>query len=94
MHYFTKTNIDAYAPDASGVYTLFNESKETYIGMSTNSVKQRLLSHNNGSDGSCTKAAWFFDFERTATPITRERELLNLFKRKNGRLPKCNEVMP
>lgn len=92
----TDENIKKYAPKSKGVYALYSkESVLIYYGMSDNDIQGRLLRHNNGDEGSCTKSAWYFNFEETSYPITRERELLEGYKKANSnKLPRCNEVMP
>lgn len=92
-HAFTADNIKT-APDESGVYALFKTGKLVYVGSATDSIRSRLLRHNNGNEGECTKSATDFACETTGSPQVRERELLNEFKDENGTLPDCNDVMP
>jgi len=92
---FTKHAINTYAPDASGIYFLFDFNGElTYIGQSGQSVKLRLLQHESGSMGTCTQSAYWFACVETSQPKVEEKRQLELFKEEVGRLPRCNEIMP
>lgn len=95
-YYTTDDTIKKEAPDSAGVYALYSQGGDLiYYGMSESSIRTRILRHNNGDEGACTKAAWFFNFERTTSPISRERELIAEYKKANSnKLPKCNEVIP
>lgn len=81
-----------YAPDRSGVYALWDRSQLIYYGASDVSIRSRLRDHHSGSEGRCTQGAAHFACEETGYPFARERELLEEFRRGNGRLPRCNEV--
>ena len=88
---FTETNVNN-APNSKGVYALYRAgSKETYIGMSESSVRSRLQDHHSGREGNCTQKSDKFKVELTSYPRTRERELLEEFKRKYGTSPLCND---
>lgn len=92
---FSKTIIETYAPDSSGVYGLYDQFHNViYYGKSDVSVKDRLLSHFSGNEGRCTQSATYFNFESPAypNPIKREEELLQEHRKIYGELPKCNDV--
>ena len=60
-HMFTKGNIDLYAPNSAGVYGLYDPiTTVIYYGMSDISIKSRLHSHFDGTEGSCTRGATYF----------------------------------
>ena len=91
---FTGVNIDAYAPEKSGVYGLYDPIETViYFGKSETSIKARLYSHHDGSEGGCTKKASFFNTEVCANTSAREKDLLEEYKRLHDKLPKCNEVI-
>ena len=92
---FTQDNIDK-SPTASGVYALYDEYITIYIGKGDgeNGIRARLQAHKSGAEGSCTKNASHYRREVCLNPTTRERELLQEYKYANGKLPRCNDVMP
>ena len=76
-------------PSVEGVYELANSSQQIiYIGRSDN-LQRRLNEHLNTTDP-CIKSAAYFRFEKTYRSEQRERELIDHFRRLNGRLPRCN----
>jgi excinuclease UvrABC nuclease subunit len=90
---FTKPYIDA-APDRQGVYLLYDQAELIYIGRaagSTVTIRSRLQSHYNGFEGRCTQAASHFDCDVTSTPTLDEAQLLEEYRLRFGRLPRCNE---
>src|SRR6266702_8831392 len=93
-HRFDDATIDAEAPDAPGVYQLEMQVEIIYYGSSTTSIRDRLRSHKSGAEGSCTQQAGWFRFEKTSTPVTRERQLLQEYERLHGTLPKCTSQLP
>jgi hypothetical protein len=89
---FSKENV-VKAPAAHGVYALYVGNELTYIGRASGigvTIRSRLLCHQRGDEGPCTASATSYSREVTTTPILRERELLEEFKRIYGRLPRCN----
>lgn len=92
---FTQENVDR-SPTGSGVYALYDGSTTIYIGKGDgeNGIRARLQSHKRGDEGSCTHNASDYRRETCTNPITRERELLLEYQQANGRLPRCNNVMP
>lgn len=97
-YYFTKYNIEQMAPDSHGVYGLYNAQGATiYYGRAMGNgvtIKSRLLSHQRGDEGLCTKSADSFNREICPNPAMRERELIEEHRRIYGRNPRCNEVTP
>jgi hypothetical protein len=97
-YYFTRQNILVYAPDTHGVYGLYDGTGvPIYYGRAMGNgvtVKSRLLSHERGDEGPCTKSAYSFNTEVCFNPAQREQQLLAEHQRVYGRLPRCNEVMP
>lgn len=93
---FTKANVDA-APESHGVYQLEDGSTIIYVGRAAGNgvtIRSRLQSHQSGNEGSCTKGASHFRREVTESPISREKELLEEYKKAHGKYPRCNEQAP
>ncbi len=93
---FNQQNVDV-APTFDGVYSLVFNQDVIYYGKGESKqggVRARLQSHFRGSEGSCTKSATHFQVEQSANPTTRERDLLQEYRIRMGRLPRCNDVMP
>jgi len=92
---FTDDNISK-SPQANGVYALYDDGTTIYIGRASgdNTIRSRLQAHKRGDEGKCTQGASDYKREVTSTPITRERELLEEYKKAHEKLPRCNEVTP
>ena len=84
------------APISDGVYALYQGSEIIYYGKGEgfNGIRGRLEAHKAGYEGSCTMNADYFNYEICSNPAKRERELLQEYKNKNGKLPRCNDLMP
>jgi excinuclease UvrABC nuclease subunit len=92
FYLFIESNIKLYAPNKTGVYGLYDSSKNViYYGKSDDDIRDRLLSHYRGTEGTCTQNATYFNCESNPYPRTRETELLEEYKRTTGSLPKCND---
>jgi len=92
----TDDNLDK-APDEAGVYALYDGDELIYIGRAqggTTTIRSRLKDHKSGRAGACTQNATTYRREPTSDSVSRERALLDEYKRPNGRLPRCNDVMP
>jgi len=78
-----------------GVYEFANTAGVVlYIG-STNDIKRRLKEHLGESTTSCIKKnAAKYRIEYTTSYATRERELIEEYRRTYGRLPQCNSIQP
>lgn len=92
---FTDDNISK-SPQSNGVYALYDDNITIYIGRASgdNTIRLRLQAHKRGDEGKCTQGASHYRREVTSTPVTRESELLEEYKKTNGKLPRCNEVLP
>jgi len=85
------------APERAGVYQLYQGSECIYIGRAgggNSTIRTRLRAHKNGNEGPCTKGFTRYRYDTTVADVTVERRLLQNYKQKNGRLPKCNERLP
>jgi len=90
---FIEKNVNK-APDEHGVYALYDDETLIYYGRAAGedvTIRSRLQSHFNGDEGSCTQGATHYRREVTDWPKRREKELLDEFETKFGRLPRCNE---
>jgi len=90
---FTAKNVNK-APEGHGVYALYDGDILIYYGRAAGdgvTIRSRLQSHYAGNEGSCTKGATHYRRETTNSPKHREKELLDEFEAKVGRLPRCNE---
>jgi len=92
---FTQENVDR-SPTDKGVYALYDGNITIYIGKGAgeNGIRERLQSHKRGSEGTCTEKASHYRREVCSNPATRERQELEAYKEANGKLPRCNDVMP
>lgn len=94
---FSDKNVSA-APASAGVYALYEDDTLIYIGRAmgdTTTIRSRLQNHKAGREGACTLRATSYSREECSNPATRERELLEEYRRQTGgALPRCNEVMP
>jgi hypothetical protein len=94
---FTEAAIQRFAPIEAGVYCLYSYGTVIYYGRAQGgsvTIESRLYDHKAGRSGPCTQSATHFSFEKTTSPVTRERELLEQYRVFYGQLPRCNEVMP
>jgi excinuclease UvrABC nuclease subunit len=93
-HRFTRKNVEL-APDAPGVYALFDNREVTYYGWArggSDTIRARLCEHLTGRQAPGRAAAKLFSYEVTRYPRSRERALLEEHRRKNWRLPEYNVV--
>ena len=90
---FTQQNVDA-SPDSQGVYELLQNGVTTYYGSATATIRSRLQSHKAGYEGPCTQYSTHYKREVCSNPRERERQLLQEYVQRYGRLPRCNDVMP
>ncbi|HEY7404334.1 MAG TPA: GIY-YIG nuclease family protein [Candidatus Angelobacter sp.] len=85
---FNRASIAANAPEASGVYALFNEGVWLYIGEAQN-IKERLLQHlTNSHNPDVTKAnpQWFaYELVAPVFRVGRQNLLIASF------CPTCNK---
>ena len=94
-HEFTQENVDK-SPTDDCVYTLYDENITIYIGKGdgVNGIRARLQAHKRGDEGKCTQGASHYRREVCTNPKARESELVQEYKDANGKLPRCNDVMP
>ncbi len=91
-HRFTRKNVEL-APDAPGVYALFDNSEVAYYGRAgggSDTIRARLCEHLAGRQAPGRVKAKLFSYEVTRYPMSRERALLEEHKRNNWRLPEYN----
>jgi hypothetical protein len=89
---FTQKNVNN-APEVHGVYALYDGDELIYIGRADGkgvTVRSRLQCHFRGDEGRCTQGATHYWRVGHNNPAAREVELLNDYKRRHGRLPRCN----
>ena len=77
------------APENPGVYALWQDGEMIFLGRAA-SIRQGLLEHFERS-GQCTSDATHYTWELALRPEAREAELLAQFRKRHGRLPRCNE---
>ena len=87
---FTRAMIER-APEAPGVYGLFDAGDIIYIGKAINgmTIKNCLLLHHDGSLGQCGMKATAYTCEITNWPHARETELLAAFFKAYRQDPRC-----
>lgn len=88
-HYRFSSIIVHGAPEQAGVYALWQDDEMIYLGRAV-SIRQRLVDHLQRSDSPCTNEATHYTWELALRPETREAELLEQFRQRHGRLPRCN----
>lgn len=90
---FIKQYVDA-APDREGVYFLYDGPELIYHGRALGkgvTIRSRLQDHLAGRAGKCTQSATDYGFEYPAQPDLYEVTFLAAYKKRFGRLPRCNE---
>jgi len=88
---FTPENVGA-APEADGVYRLFDEQKEViYIGSGPN-IREGLQELLDSAEEWVEKAR-YLHYEETLMYTMRESELMQQFLQEHGRLPQGNEEL-
>ena len=90
---FSQENVSK-APERPGVYGLLVGKVLIYYGSATKSMRDRLKSHYSGDEGPCTQGATDYKREECSNGLARERELLQAYQDQNGRLPRCNDLIP
>jgi hypothetical protein len=89
-HYRFSSIIAHGAPEQAGVYALWHEDELIYLGR-TASIRKSLLDHLQRSSP-CTSDATHYTWELALRPEAREAELLEQFRSRYGRLPRCNST--
>jgi hypothetical protein len=89
---FTKKNVDE-SPAAGGVYVLYDGQAIVFYGSAPGggvTIRSRLQAHFRGDEGSCTKSVTHYKREACGNPADREKEELQGFQQRHGRLPRCH----
>ena len=79
-------------PEGPGVYALYNEVKiPIYIGESTN-LREKFTHYleTNFSNDARKRETTYYKREFTSMQEDRMKELLNEYRQKHGKIPKCN----
>jgi hypothetical protein len=76
------------APANAGVYALWQDGEMIYLGHSA-SIKVSLLGHFERRSA-CASGATHYSWELSLRPSERESGLLEEFRLRHGRLPRCN----
>ena len=88
-------------PQEAGVYCLYETTDDMklsliYIGSSSN-LREKFAEYWNTkfSEDQCKRSTKYFRRELTGSYEPREKELLEQYRHKhNGKLPRCNEIVP
>lgn len=80
------------APEARGVYALWDGEEMIYLACATGTatIKALLLEHL-ANPNRCVAAATHYSWELSLRPAARETEILKAFVAKFGRPPRCNQ---
>jgi len=81
-----------HVPERTGVYALYNENKVLiYIGEST-SLRKKFIHYldTNFSDDPRKRETRYYTRESTSKQEDRMKELLDEYRQKHGKFPKCN----
>ncbi len=95
-HRFTRKNVEL-VPEAPGVYALFDEVEVAYYGRAqggADTIRAQLGEHLAGRQAPGRVKAKLFSFEVTHYPLSRERALLEEYRRNTWRLPEFNTAAP
>ena len=79
------------APENPGVLALWNRSEMIYLGRAA-SIRQRLRELLQASAQPCLQEASHYSWELSLRPGPREADLLEQYRERHGRLPRCNEA--
>jgi hypothetical protein len=86
--HFTGAAIDA-TPDEPGVFAFFSETGGLILlGSAAKSLRGIFRSHWKGFEGGETCGAAYIGWEPSKNPMAREAELVALYAKKFGRLPR------
>jgi len=81
------------APSATGVYCLWDDEELIYVGQTSGgaSIQAALTDHHFGKFSACTEKATHFSFEVCpGLQLRREADLLEVYQRTFGQLPRCH----
>ncbi len=82
------------APNAAGVYALWERAELIYIGWAAGgpvTIRSRLIEHYTGQGDPWTQYATHYAWELNDRPHARELELLKEYEAAFLRLPRCNQ---
>jgi hypothetical protein len=91
-HRLTRKNVEL-APDAPGVYALFESGEVAYYGRAqggSDTIRFRLLEHLAGRQSPGRVKAKLFSYEVTRYSASRERALLEEHRRRTWSWPEYN----
>ena len=81
------------APNEAGVYALWGNEELLYIGRANgarSTIRALLIDHLAGLHGPCSQRATHYQWELSLAPEAREVELLEEYRARFQRLPRCN----
>ncbi|HEX6267812.1 MAG TPA: hypothetical protein VFZ81_13070 [Burkholderiales bacterium] len=80
------------APETHGLYALWEDDELVYLGLAASeaTIRGLLLEHLEGKRFPGAAGATHYSWELSLQPAARETELLREFRRRFGRLPRCN----
>lgn len=89
---FTQKNVDE-SPAAGGVYVLYDGHAVVFYGSAPGgaaTIRTVLQAHFRGDKGDCTRSVTHYKREACSNAAAREKEELEQFQQRHGRLPRCN----
>jgi hypothetical protein len=92
---FTRSNVEL-VPDAPGVHALFDYAEVAYYGSAqggSDAIRARLGAHLAGRQAPGQFRVKLFSYEVTHYPVSRERALLEEYRRNTRRLPEFNAAL-
>ncbi len=87
---FTRMAVE-HAPEEAGIYGLFDGEELIYVGRASreHTIQQCLLRHQDGAHGECTMKATRYTWEISTSPALRETEVIEKYRQKHQREPRC-----
>lgn len=81
------------APDAEGVFGLWQDEELIYVGraLASATIRGRLREYLDAPPP-CTRGATHYSWELSLRPAVREAEILAEHLENHGRLPRCNDA--
>lgn len=83
------------APEEPGVYLLWEDGEVIYVGRAGGrgaTIRSCLVDHFSGARGPCTRRATEYSWEMSRDPARREQEILEEYRGKHSRVPRCNRA--
>lgn len=81
------------APEEPGVYLLWEDGEVIYVGRAGGrgaTIRSCLVDHFSGVQGPCTRRATEYSWEMSRDPAGRELAILEAYRTRYSRLPRCN----